>query len=185
VLPYDTVVVENRAGARDLARQLIGLGHDRFAILAGPSALQTSRDRVAGFRAGLPPGASAPRIVDCEFTRDGGYAGMRALLDSGLRGGCVFAVNDVMAVGAIAALREAHVDVPAGIAIAGFDDIATLRDIAPPLTTVHVPLEDLGMAAAEFVLDDHRGGPRLRRVRPVVVLRDSTAREGARPSTDG
>ena len=98
---------------------------------------------------------------------------------------CVFAVSDVMAVGALARLRAAGIDVPADIALAGFDDILTLRDVYPPLTTVRLPLKRMGEMAAGLVLaegSDATPSSRARRVArprvvPVpgeVVLRDST-----------
>jgi LacI family transcriptional regulator len=88
---------------------------------------------------------------------------------------CVFAVSDVMAVGALARLRAAGIDVPGDIALAGFDDIPTLRDVYPPLTTVRLPLRRLGETAARLVLSED--APQQPRVVPVpgeVVLRDST-----------
>ncbi len=72
---------------------------------------------------------------------------------------CVFAVNDVMAVGALARLRAAGIGVPGDIAVAGFDDIVTLRDVYPPLTTVRLPLKRMGEMAAELVLSGAHAGP--------------------------
>ncbi len=100
---------------------------------------------------------------------------------------CVFAVSDIMAVGALARLRAAGLDVPGDIALAGFDDIPTLRDVYPPLTTVRLPLKRLGEIAARLVLGDD--APRQPRVVPVpgeVVLRDSTRPPptAARPGAD-
>jgi LacI family transcriptional regulator, galactose operon repressor len=176
-IPADTVVVENRAGARALAEALCGLGHRRFAILAGRSDLLTARDRCTGFREGTARAGvriGADDIVHGGFTRDGGYAAMIELLDRGLDATCVFAVNDVMAVGAMAALRDRGVPLPGGMAVAGFDDIAPLRDVTPALTTVRLPLEELGARALEMVLQPPAEQPRVRRVRGEVVLREST-----------
>ncbi len=178
-LPAHTVLPENRAGARDLARQLVRLGHRRFAVLAGPQEILTARDRLAGFREGLSAeGITLERshIVHGAFTRDGGYAALEELLRRGLDITCIFAVNDVMAVGAMAALRENGVRVPRDVSIAGFDDIATLRDLAPGLTTVRLPLQEMGAQAAQLVLADGTDGCRVLRVKGEVVLRDSTRR---------
>ncbi|MGI5151079.1 LacI family DNA-binding transcriptional regulator [Plantactinospora sp. CA-294935] len=177
VLPIDTVLLENREGARLLARRLVELGHRRFAVLAGPRHLLTARDRLAGFQAGLADGGvtlSRTQVAYGDFTRDGGYATMRELLARDLRAGCVFAVNDVMAVGAISALRDHGVPLPGGMAVAGFDDIVTLRDVTPSLTTVRLPLEEVGTAALELVMQPRAERPRLRRIRAEVVVRDST-----------
>jgi LacI family transcriptional regulator len=179
-LGVNTVLVQNRVGARDLARELVSLGHQRFAVLAGPAELLTARDRHAGFVEGLA-GAGVPAdrvaVVHGAFTRDGGYAAAEQLLADGLHATCVFACTDVMAVGAMAAFRDRGLHVPEEVSIAGFDDIETLRDLVPPLTTVHLDLEDLGERAAALALDSRPGNtPRVVRVRGQVVLRDSTRR---------
>ena len=140
----------------------------------------------------------AARIVHGPLTRDGGYEAMSAVLaaaPSDRLPDCVFAVTDVMAVGALARLRAGGLQVPADIALAGFDDILTLRDVYPPLTTVRLPLKRMGEMAAGLVLaeapaaasdadtgavasaDMRRRPPQQPRVIPVpgeVILREST-----------
>jgi LacI family transcriptional regulator len=99
---------------------------------------------------------------------------MSAILAAGgTRPDCVFAVNDVMAVGALARLRADGLAVPGDIAVAGFDDITTLRDIYPPLTTVRLPLKQMGEMAASLVLQE-ADQPRVIPVPGEVILRDST-----------
>ncbi|WP_017975041.1 LacI family DNA-binding transcriptional regulator [Actinopolyspora halophila] len=176
-LPADTVVVENRAGASSLAEKLVELGYREFAVLAGPADLITARDRLAGFRQGLrEKGIELPRrnVLNGAFTRDGGYEAACELLDRGSGAECVFAVNDVMAVGALSAFRERGVRLPEELAVAGFDDIASLRDVWPSLTTVRIPLERLGEEALGFLLDEPADRARLRRFRGEVVVRAST-----------
>jgi LacI family transcriptional regulator len=179
LLGVDTIMPENAAGAEALARALVALGHRRFAVLAGPRGLLTTRDRIEGFRAGLAGWSldlDPASIVYGAFTRDGGYEAMSSVLAAGgPLPDCVFAVNDVMAVGALARLRAAGISVPADVALAGFDDILTLRDVTPPLTTVRLPLKRMGEMAANLVLTD--GDPDRPRVVPVpgeVIMRDST-----------
>lgn len=173
-LTVDTVIVENWAGARSLAQRLVELGYERFAILAGPRKLLTARDRCNGFRAGLTQASlPAPHVVHGDFTRNGGYEAMLKIIKSGIRPGCVFAVNDVMAVGAMAACREQGWKLPDDLAMAGFDDIATLRDIYPGLTTVKLPLEEIGSAAVSLVISEE-AEPRQRVIMGEVVIRDST-----------
>ncbi|GAA3391725.1 LacI family DNA-binding transcriptional regulator [Cryptosporangium minutisporangium] len=176
LLGTDTVEPENEAGARALAVALAGLGHRRFAVLAGPEPLLTARDRLAGFRAGVAEsGGTVRRVLTGPFTRDGGYRAAVELLASPLDVTCVFAVNDVMAVGAMAALRERGVSVPHDLSVAGFDDIPTLRDVAPSLTTVRLPLGQLGRDAAELALAPQpASAQRVVSVPGEVVLRDST-----------
>jgi len=193
LLGIDTVLPENRSGAEALAKALAAQGHRSFAVLAGPRGLVTARDRLDGFRDGLAAWSvelDPARVVHCPFSRDGGYEGMSAILAAGRPlPDCVFAVTDVMAVGALARLRAAGLAVPGQIAVAGFDDISTLRDVYPPLTTVRLPLKRMGEIAAGLVLDGPAGGPddqsgravaaeiRPARVLPVpgeVILREST-----------
>ncbi|RKT56522.1 LacI family DNA-binding transcriptional regulator [Saccharothrix australiensis] len=175
-LGVDAVVPANRGGARALARELVGLGHRRFAVLAGPPDLVVARDRVAGFRAGLADaGVGGPTALHCAFSRDGGYAAVADLLAARTGATCVFAVNDVMAAGAVAALRHRGVRVPEDVSVAGFDDIPTMRDLVPGLSTVRLPLEEMGERAARLVLDDACGPPRTVRVAGEVVLRASTS----------
>lgn len=176
-LDTDTIVVENQSGARDLATALVGLGYRRHAILAGPSTLLTAIDRANGYRRGLTAAklsVPAECVVEGDFTRDGGYRAAVELLGRLDQIDCIFAVNDVMAVGAMAALRDHGVSVPGDVALAGFDDIATLRDVTPRLTTVQIPLTDVGAQALRLVLQDPGPQPRIRRVKSTVVIRDST-----------
>lgn len=179
-LPVDTVVIENKAGAAALAGQLAALGYARFAILAGPPDLLTARDRHKGFHQGATgAGATVSAVVHGDFTRDGGYAAMSELLSSDPDVDCVFAVNDVMAVGAMAACRDRRVRIPGDLSLAGFDDIATLRDVYPSLTSVHLPLEDLGVRAMELVTKPAAATPRRVRAKGTVMVRDSTPRHRA------
>ncbi|MEV6982767.1 LacI family DNA-binding transcriptional regulator [Sphaerisporangium sp. NPDC051017] len=173
ILGTDTVAPLNREGAYDLAVALAGLGHRRFATLAGPPNLLTAIDRAGGFAAalsdlGLPP----PLVVRGAFDRDGGHAATCELLALRSDVTCVFAVTDVMATGALAALRENGVEVPRDMSLAGFDDIAPLRDLVPSLTTVRLPLARMGSLALDLALG-HEGVPRRETVGGEVVLRDS------------
>lgn len=173
-----TVAIDNVGGASKLATVLHTLGYRTFAVLAGPEQLLTSEDRLAGFRDGLAScGLQLPpeNIVGTQFTRDGGYVAMTELLDRDLDVQAVFAVNDVMAVGAMAALREQGHRLPQDIALAGFDDITTLRDVRPSLTTVRIPLVDIGRRALELALDSAASAaPQVVLVSGDVVVRAST-----------
>ncbi|MGW1887738.1 LacI family DNA-binding transcriptional regulator [Streptomyces sp. NPDC001970] len=190
-LRADAVLPENRAGAAALARSLLALGHREFAVLSGPPELTTVSDRLAGFRAGLAEGGAILRpesVVRGAFTRDGGHAAARELL-ARVRAGadrptCVFAVTDVMAVGALAAFGEAGVRVPQDISLAGFDDIPLVRELTPPLSTVALPLSAMGREVMALALREAPGRrSRVLRVGGEVVLRASTA-PPARSSAD-
>lgn len=176
------VELENRLAAGELAQALMSAGHCQFAIISGPGTICTSVDRRNGFvdalgRRGLTPLVEVPG----EFTRDGGYAAARRLaaaldLQPGTAAApiCVFAVTDVMAIGAIAAWRDLGLSIPGDLYVAGFDDIPTLRDHTPSLTTVALPLEHIGVRAVELALSPEADDKLRERVGGRVVLRHST-----------
>lgn len=172
------VEVANADGAARLAATLVARGRRRFAILGGPEELVTAQHRVAGFRRALAAAGLEPLlVVRGEFTSDGGRSGAVACLDAaGGRDGvdqplCLLAVNDVMALGALAAVRARGLDVPGDVEVAGFDDIPTLRDVDPPMTTFRLPLEEMGQRAAELALATDDPGPA--HIEGEVVLRVS------------
>ncbi|MFE9693245.1 LacI family DNA-binding transcriptional regulator [Micromonospora sp. NPDC005806] len=179
-LKVDSVLPENRAGAAAMARALLDLGHRRFAVLTGPQTLTTVADRLGGFRDELTKAGVALNpadIVEGPFTRDGGYGAMTELLSRGLTATCVFALTDVMAIGACAALRDQGLSVPNDVSVAGFDDIPIVRDLTPPLTTVALPLQQLGEKAMEMALTENPGRRRrILRLGGEVVVRASTAK---------
>ncbi|MEV7606611.1 LacI family DNA-binding transcriptional regulator [Paenarthrobacter sp. NPDC089322] len=149
---YHVVEVPNEELAATLAAELTG-GHDGdFLIVAGPEGLLTSDDRVRGFQRGLAEsGCPEAEVIRTGFNRAGGYDAGLALahrIKGSKRRLCIFAVNDVMAIGVTAALRSEGVWIPRDATIAGFDDIETLRDFRPALSTVRLPLEDIGRLAA-------------------------------------
>ncbi len=186
-LPLNTIAIDNVGGAARLARSLVSLGYRRCAVLVGPESLVTSEDRLSGFRQGWETAGlnlAEENVISAQFTRDGGYVAMTELLDREIDVDVVFAVNDVMAVGATAALRDQGYRIPEDMAVAGFDDISTLRDVRPALTTVRLPLVEIGRRALDLALDHPLGGeddtaPVVVTVLGDVVIRDSTPRRDA------
>ena len=181
--PFATVLLDNHGGARDLARSLADLGYRRFAVITGPREIRTAEERLAGFTAGLMERGielAEEHIISVEFTRDGGYRGALELLASGADVDLVFAVSDVMAVGVVSALRDSGVEPGRDIGIAGFDDIPTVRDITPALTTVRIPLEDVGRRALHLatgsVHDDGAGTDAPAPIATETIIRGSTPR---------
>ncbi|AUZ35070.1 LacI family transcriptional regulator [Arthrobacter sp. PGP41] len=157
---YHVVAVPNQELAGDLAAELAAGWVGNFVIIGGPEGLFTSDDRIRGFQEGLAKAGRGPaEILRTSFNRAGGYdAGIKLAArikaertpegdGPGTAKMCIFAVNDVMAIGASAALRAEGLRVPRDARIAGFDDIETLRDFRPALSTVRLPLEDIGRLA--------------------------------------
>jgi LacI family transcriptional regulator len=181
-LEANTVTVRNREASKSLALALCDHGYRDFAVFAAPASLRTSTDRIDGFRAGLKSAGIAldPSLVfRAEFSREGGFEAGAQMVNSGKRPECVFAVNDMMALGAMSAFRTAGLRVPQDIAVAGFDDVATLRDVVPALTTVHIPVDRVANEALDIVLRASEATSLRRTVDGWVVFRESTpARAG-------
>lgn len=193
-IPEAQVVnVENHDGAAALAGALLEQGVERFVILAGPHERNTARIRVEGFTERLAQADVQPlAVVHGAFTSQGGYdstleyldaMGTGAALDAASKpdGGsplCILAANDVMALGAMTALRSRGLRIPEDVQVAGFDDIPTLRDHFPGLTTYRLPLEDIGRLAAHVALVPSAKQPPA--VTGAVVLRESAGATVAR-----
>jgi LacI family transcriptional regulator, galactose operon repressor len=157
-LPLDNLYVDNVAASRTAVEHLIGRGHARIGMIAGQRGPRQAR--VSGYRAalgahGLPLDESL--IRDGDFSEDGGRYAMQSLLDGPRPPTAVFAASDVMAMGALVAIREAGLAVPENIAVVGFDDIPVARLITPRLTTVAPFQENLGVRAAEMLLERLNG----------------------------
>ncbi len=153
---HASVVIDNAAGAEAMVRHLAGLGHRRIALIGGAAGNTDAQARRAGYlRALAAEGlAAGPALtVDGDFTESSGHAAARVLLDLADRPTAVFAANDSMAIGALRAFREAGLDVPGDVALGGFDDIPVARYVTPALTSVHVPIHEMGAQAVEAVLD--------------------------------
>lgn len=178
-LPYGTVTVDNRGAAEELAVALVGLGYRRFAVLRGPDVLRTSRDRFDGFLAGLAQTdvkVDHRFLIETDFTEDGGHTTMTELLRRGIDDvELVFAVNDVMAIGAMRALRDAGLVPGRDLAVAGFDDITATTDVQPALTTVHVPTRTMGLRATALALTGNDNSEVVW-LPTNVILRESTPR---------
>jgi LacI family transcriptional regulator len=153
-LPLDNLYVDNVAASRAAVEHLIGRGHDRVGMISGGSG--PGRARASGYRAALAAhGLPADQVLvrDGGFTADGGRDAMRGFLEGPSPPTAVFAANDVMAMGALVSLREAGLRVPGDVAVVGFDDIPVARLITPRLTTVAQFQENLGVRAAEMLLE--------------------------------
>ncbi|MGG7507151.1 LacI family DNA-binding transcriptional regulator [Plantibacter sp. YIM 135249] len=188
-LGYATARVDNRAAARELALHVAGLGYRRVAAVVGPQVLVTSADRLGGFQDGLAEHGAAiadEHVIVSDFSRDGGYDGMQRLLAAGIDGAAgielVFAASDVMAMGVMSALRDAGIEPGTGIAVCGFDDIPTVRDVTPALTTVRIPLERLGRTALRLALGDDSATASSETPSPAPATLDATSAPATTPA---
>jgi DNA-binding LacI/PurR family transcriptional regulator len=175
-----SVGTTNWSGGLVATRHLIELGHRRIAIVAGQSALLSSRARLDGFRAALE---TAGLQVHEELVRwgdfrvPGGYEQGKALLALADPPTAVFASNDQQAYGVIEAAREAGLRVPQQLSVVGFDDLPISRWFSPPLTTVRQPLDEMAALAVRVLLDAEDGNSPVTRYELAtdLIVRESTA----------
>jgi len=169
----DAVMPDNEEGGFIAAAHLFDLGHEEIAVIAGPAALTTTADRLAGvrraakvYRRSLPKG----RIFHADFTRDGGFAFADVIQTKFPEVTAIAALNDSMAVGALASLRRAG----RRVAVIGFDDMPIARDVTPSLTSVRLPLTELGERAMRLALGEPADEPRIEHIAAELVRREST-----------
>lgn len=149
-----SVVVNNRAAAREVTEHLLSLGHRRIAFVRGPERLHTSVQRLEGFEAAMARAGADPVQLAGGFEYEAGDAAAERLLGDALPD-AVLAVNDEVAIGLVTGLRGRGIDVPGQISVAGIDDTRTARLV--DLTTVRLPLHELGARAARVVLEGSDG----------------------------
>jgi DNA-binding LacI/PurR family transcriptional regulator len=149
-VPALSVDIDNVAGARVAVDHLIGLGHRRIACITNaPLVYTAAQERLTGYRQALAAAGIEPDedlVLEACFDAPSGHAAMAELLDR-TRFTAAFVASDVVALGAIGALRERGVHVPNDISVIGFDDIPLVAFFDPPLTTIRVPAFDLGHTA--------------------------------------
>lgn len=174
------VAAANREGGASVSNHLVGLGHERIAIVTGPLWTRAACARLDGFRvtmarAGLD--VAPDHVKHGDFDQSSGYRAMVELLDSPRPPTAVFACSDLMALGAYEALLERGVRVPDDISVVGFDGLAETRWTAPPLTTVRQPLTDMASRAIAMLMTmaGRSVTPAPLELPTTLVLRDSTA----------
>jgi DNA-binding LacI/PurR family transcriptional regulator len=180
-VPVPSVDIDNRAGARTAVEHLIGLGHRRIGCITNaPLAYTAAADRVAGYGEALAAagiGLDPDLVIEGAFDAASGHVAMTSLLATHNPITAVFVASDIVAFGALRALREAGLRVPADISVVGFDDIPLARHFDPPLTTIRLPANALGVAAGRALVDRLTGRPTSERtlLPTELIVRESTA----------
>ncbi|MGV9627828.1 LacI family DNA-binding transcriptional regulator [Streptomyces sp. NPDC003487] len=147
------VDVDNVGGAREATEHLVSRGRTRVAALCGRLDTEAGRARYQGYRdAMLAAGLEPLPPQEGDFTETSGAAAMAAVLEKRPDVDGVFAASDNMAAGALRMLRKAGRQVPADVAVVGFDDLTAAQIADPPLTTVHQPIEALGREMARMLV---------------------------------
>lgn len=151
-LPIDNLFIDNVAAAAAMTRLLIARGHRRIALIAG--TLGPGSERTTGYTAAMRDAGLTPDVLsDAEFTEAAGRRSMQRLLcRRRARVSAVFGASDLIAIGAMDAVRAAGLAIPGDIAIAGFDDIPAAKLLMPALTTIRQPEQDMGALAARILI---------------------------------
>ncbi|MPZ84161.1 MAG: LacI family DNA-binding transcriptional regulator [Actinophytocola sp.] len=177
-LAGDAVMPANEQGGYLIGDAVFAAGHRHVGVVAAPKQLTTTTDRLAGLRRAardhrrtLP----ARRIEYASFDRDGGAEATVALLDAEPRLTAIVALNDSMAIGALSVLRSRGLSVPDDVSVVGFDDMPIAQDVTPALTTVRLPLVEIGSRAITLALEAQHPNPRVEEVGATLVHRESLA----------
>ncbi|MCL4385719.1 MAG: LacI family transcriptional regulator [Actinobacteria bacterium] len=180
----DTVIVNNHKGAYDAVNYLINCGHKIIIILCGSNHTKTAQNRYIGWRKAMEENNlfNDDYIYWGDFTIDSGYKMMDEVLKKFKKVDAVFASNDIIAIGAMQAIRENGLRIPEDISIIGFDDIYFSKLLSPPLTTIRQPVYEIGSMAAEILLKKIEGKSELKNICRYVIdgeliIRDSVAKK--------
>ncbi len=148
------VRADGRRAVDELVEYLVGFGHEKLAIISGPAETVPGRERLDAFVKGAEE-RNVPvdegRIKVGDFRRKSGYKAMRDLLERDEPPTAVFAANNLMALGALQALKRAGIRVPEDISFASFDDVSWFELVDPSITAIAQPVRELGIAAAQML----------------------------------
>lgn len=174
-LPFGTVGIDSAAGMYQAVAHLAELGHRQIGYLGGPGTSWSDGLRREGLRTAAADLGVKVSSTEAGSTSDDGHAKLPELLDQGVT--AVIAFNDLVAIGALARLRELEMDVSAQLSVVGFDDIPVAAFLGPPLTTVSLPKEELGRRAWAGLHQQLETGqvPREELLPASLVVRHSTA----------
>lgn len=183
-----SVSVDDALGGQLAAEHLVNLGHRAIAWLAGPADIPQVADREAGIlRACREHGIDLQRIPAEQMTTAAGYAATLAALTVGSLPSALMCANDLLALGAMRAVREVGLAIPQDISIVGYDDIDFAGSAAIPLTTLRQPKYELGAAAARLVISEYLNpashAHQRVRFQPQLVVRESTGRVSGDPDS--
>ncbi len=165
-----TVSVDETGSARTITRYLLDRGHTRIATIAGPHDTPGGKYRLVGFRDELGDAFDPALVEEGDYSQESGAVAMARLLERAPDIDAVFAASDLMAAGAIHALRRAGKRVPEDIAVAGFDDSGLAATHEPPLTTMRQPWEQISESMVQLLLDVIGGAPQREIVLPTTLV---------------
>lgn len=179
------VVTQDRQAGTEAANYLESLGHRTLGLITGPRRYRSTIERGGGFAEGLNErGVELPAdyIYEGGYTFESGVAGAEYLLAKSPRPTAIFACNDEMAAGVYKAAMRRGLSIPGDLSVVGYDDSPLASQLWPALTTIHLPIRDLGRQAAQMLLSDEpaasdeAAASAPRTITPQLVVRDSSQR---------
>ena len=176
-----SVIGDDAAGIQQLVDHVYALGHRQIAHVAGPQDMSTGWARYEAFKsslraAGLEVEPALVTFADA-FTEDAGRKAAALLIDRGWPFSAIIAGNDLIALGCIDALADAGMSCPENISVTGYNDMPLVDRLNPSLTTIHIPLAEMGAYAARMLvrhLEDEQSKPQTVRLMPQLNIRGST-----------
>jgi LacI family transcriptional regulator len=175
-LGVDAVLPDNVEVGALAAQHLVELGHREVLVASGSDQLTTVADRLSGICSAFDEGGVQPTVMHHAFTLDGGARIAGRISELSARPTAILALSDLMAIGVLQELRRQRLRVPEDISVVGIDDITVAKSLAPALTTVAIPLTELGETAFSMVRKPAAARPRRRTVPAHLVVRESTRR---------
>jgi LacI family transcriptional regulator len=175
------IAIDDQAAAKEMTLYLVGLGHKRIGFICGAETHDQASGRYAGYMHALEEVGIAydPALVaKGDFTFDSGIVAAEKLLDVADRPTAIFAANDDMAAGVVAACYRRRIQIPLDLSVAGFDDTPLAATISPSLTTIYQPSRELASEAVGLLLEEIAAPsetPRRHLLEYRMVPRDSTA----------
>ena len=174
-LGLDEFRVDNRAAASAMVDYLISCGHRRIIHVAGASGNIEAIARSEGYRVSMTAAGLNPHVVKGDFTEESGIAAADTLVPAIADIDAIFTANDMMAIGILTTFRRAGIDVPATVALAGFDDIPLARLVSPALTTMRIDMASLGSRVIRRLSERITGEAPMRteHIAPRLVIRET------------
>ena len=154
---FDQVICSGYRAARTCVEYLRSLGHKKICYMGETD----NEQRFQGYldaMADLELGDLSPYVAHCLFNPTGGYEAVNRLLDSGVEFTAILCDNDMNAVGAMKSLREHRLKIPQDVSLIGINDMETVCYLDPMLTTIHIPLEEMGHLGVKLLIDRIEGG---------------------------
>jgi LacI family transcriptional regulator len=176
----DAVLPDHQLGGFLATQHLLQLGHTRIACIAGPSSITPSAERIRGYRNALEQANISydeKLVIRGDYHAQSGMDITHSILQMDPRPTAIFALNDLMALGALRAAAEDGCSVPSDLAVVGYDDLELSQFTNPPLTTIALPKKEIGLQAVGLLVEriaQNSRPPRRLVLPPELIIRRST-----------